>query len=351
MVEARREIPVDPAAPFLGSRGARQAEAVGSFAVDDAGQQQARTHSPACGHRVAHLGDELELVADVAHGGDSSGEVEGSPFNLLEMGVHVPEAGNDKLAGCIDDNRVRRHCHFSGGSDRIDASIFDEHRAIREGRFARHVDDRAPSDGDGAVRARALGGRGFRERGHPVGGREGDQSRERRRQLGTRGLEVIELGVDADERREPAGLVAPQRLASPDHALDAVSIEGNRSAATLDDVAAARFDLRHTVGQQRKGRRPAVRRPETHQLHLHRGRGIPRHREHRSRDRRVSRQGAIADRRGAVGDRHLDVDGRCSRRLSFDREVDGSQRRIELQSRAQRYRGSSIGEGEGGRQH
>ena len=52
-------------------------------------------------------------------------------------------------------------------------------------------------------------------------------------------FEVIELGIHADERRETAGRVAPQRLAAPDDAADAVPIERRPCGRRGHLVAAA----------------------------------------------------------------------------------------------------------------
>ena len=72
-----------------------------AFAVDDAGEENFRADAVAAVEDVMHGGDEGELVADVADGGDAGGEVDGSPLDLLVVGVHVPEAGDEEFSGGV----------------------------------------------------------------------------------------------------------------------------------------------------------------------------------------------------------------------------------------------------------
>src|SRR5262249_61242690 len=79
------------------------------LAVHEAGEENGRTQSLAFFDRVADGADEVELVAAVAHGRHAGGEIERSPLDLLEMGVHVPETGEDRLPLHVDPAGARRN--------------------------------------------------------------------------------------------------------------------------------------------------------------------------------------------------------------------------------------------------
>ena len=116
------------------------------------------------------------------------------------------------------------------------------------------------------MRAARAGGRvdrrgRFRHRGHAVGRRAGDELRNGRFKLRPDGLEVIELRIDADDGCELAGLVGPERLASPQHPAHTVAVERRRPSAEGNRVASTRLDVRRTLRRKRDGRRPPVRRP------------------------------------------------------------------------------------------
>src|SRR5664279_4286705 len=112
--------------PHLGVGGrvhALNADGVRAIAVDNAGQQHVRTERRAAVDGVAHGGDEVELVAHVAHRGNAGGEVDGTPLHLLVVGVHVPKAGNDVLARDIDALHIGGHLHFVAGTGGKNLSV------------------------------------------------------------------------------------------------------------------------------------------------------------------------------------------------------------------------------------
>ena len=116
-------------------------------------------------HRIGHL------VA-VGVGLDSRRGVD------AEVRVHVDEAGRDALAGAVHDRCVGWRIHRR--SDRRDASVFHQHRAVRDGRpGGRH--DRDVADHEGG------------RRGDPVRGREGIGIRPGFRALAGRRLRLVFL--------------------------------------------------------------------------------------------------------------------------------------------------------------
>ena len=50
-----------------------------------------------CGRVHRARADEVELVADIADAGDTGCQVNGAPFHLLVMSMHVPEPGQREI--------------------------------------------------------------------------------------------------------------------------------------------------------------------------------------------------------------------------------------------------------------
>ena len=91
----RANEPVDHRRDVLGTVDAQGAERLRAVAVDQAVDDDARADATAGVDGVAYRRDELHDVAFVAHGGDAGGEVDRGLLDLLDVGVHVPEAGQD----------------------------------------------------------------------------------------------------------------------------------------------------------------------------------------------------------------------------------------------------------------
>ena len=97
------------------------------------------------------------------------------PHRVEEVLVHHDEAGNDGLAGQVDDARVARDRNRAEGPERGDSSVPDEQRLVLAGGRVGRIDETGVNQGDegGAqrdLRTGLLGGhRGGSERG---GGRK-----------------------------------------------------------------------------------------------------------------------------------------------------------------------------------
>ena len=75
---------------------------IGAAAVDDSGQNDAGTDFFSVGDALAAGQEGIGVIGEIADGGDSSGEVEESVV-VGDVGVHVPEAGKQSLAGGVND--------------------------------------------------------------------------------------------------------------------------------------------------------------------------------------------------------------------------------------------------------
>ncbi len=82
--------------------------------------------STALGDGVTNRGDEFEFVAAVADGGHSGCEIDGPPFDLLEVSMHIPEAGEKKLAFCADNLSLLRNFNFGPRPGGDNASIAND---------------------------------------------------------------------------------------------------------------------------------------------------------------------------------------------------------------------------------
>ena len=71
-------------------------------AIDNAGEQKTRSEAAALCDGVAYGSDEFKLVTAIADRRNPGREINWSPLNLLEMRVHVPEAGENSFAVRID---------------------------------------------------------------------------------------------------------------------------------------------------------------------------------------------------------------------------------------------------------
>jgi hypothetical protein len=93
LLEASIVVAIDPLPCLLGSIGARHSDSHWAGAVDKACEEKARTKAASLGNRVAHGFYEFKFVAAIADGGDTGGEIDWPPLDLLEVCMHVPKSG------------------------------------------------------------------------------------------------------------------------------------------------------------------------------------------------------------------------------------------------------------------
>src|ERR1019366_10764364 len=75
---------------------------IGAASVDDAGDDDAGADLFAVGDALAAGEKSVGIVGEIADGGGSSGEVE-EAIVIGNVGVHVPEAGEDGFAAGVDE--------------------------------------------------------------------------------------------------------------------------------------------------------------------------------------------------------------------------------------------------------
>ena len=108
LLEACRVVAIHPHAGLLGCVDASDAKRHGASAVDNSGEQQARAEPSILGDGITDGRDEFKFVAAIADSRDPRCEIDRSPFHLLEVGVHIPEAGQEEFSFGIDDVSVLR---------------------------------------------------------------------------------------------------------------------------------------------------------------------------------------------------------------------------------------------------
>ena len=237
-------------------------------------------------HRVADRGNELELVADVADRRDAGRQVNRPPFDLLEMGVHIPQARHDGLARRPHHGRLPAAPRRDSTGRRPDAAVHHHDRTVQDWFSAGHVEDRRADNRQLAAGLRGLRRRGIGHRRHAVDRRACDELGNQVPELRPRGLEVVELGIHGDQCGKAACRIAPHRFTAPDDAADAVAVEDDGSAVNHHLVAgrAARYEPCHAEAAPPTPGRPCAAQ-YSHQRHLHRRRCIASEREDAGRRR------------------------------------------------------------------
>ena len=89
---------------------------------------------------------------------------------------------------------------------------------------------------------------------HLVACRARDEREERGFQVVADRLEVIELGIARDQRRQRSVAIHPERFDAPHQSLDAVAVEGDGTPVHGDRVSAARANLHMARRKCRQGR-------------------------------------------------------------------------------------------------
>ena len=186
--------------------------------------ENARAEAAALRDGVAHGGDEFEFVAAVAHRGDAGRQIDRSPLDLLEVGVHVPEAGQNGFAVSIDDVRVLGNLYLARGPAATMRPLSNHDGRVGDGAAPVPSMSVPPTIASVELRLPAI----FLEigqRAHAVGAGASDEIAERAFVAFADGFEVIELGVGRDGGDQIAIRVKPERLASPDQSFDGVAVE------------------------------------------------------------------------------------------------------------------------------
>ncbi len=128
---AHRGIAVHPVQRFL--LGAHQyfgGAGIGAGAVHEAGHEDARSHGVAALPSPPQILELVDVVGHVAHGGDAGRHVEQAVV-LAEVGVHVPQAGEEGLPLGVDDLGAGRSGHLAIGANGLDAVAGDDDGGVR----------------------------------------------------------------------------------------------------------------------------------------------------------------------------------------------------------------------------
>jgi len=141
-------IAVNDSDGFSGRGGGDGADGVRAGAVHDSGHVDVGTDAAAAVDGIFDGGDEVELVAAVADVGDSGGEIDGTPLDLLVVGVHVPQAGEDEFAGGVEDGGILRNLDFVARAGSDDGVASGEDDGVGDGRGSGAVDESAAGDGE-----------------------------------------------------------------------------------------------------------------------------------------------------------------------------------------------------------
>src|SRR5918912_1376040 len=103
LLDARLLVTIDHRARLCGRVRADHAELGGAIFINRSGLKGVRPHTAPLFERLAHRPYEIELVADIAHGGHACRQVDWPPFHLLVVRVHVPQTRQQGLAPRIND--------------------------------------------------------------------------------------------------------------------------------------------------------------------------------------------------------------------------------------------------------
>src|SRR5215472_2214414 len=168
-------VTIYPLAGLVGCIDALDTESQRPGSIDDSSEQQTRTETAILRNGIAHRSDEFEFVAAVAHCGYTGGEIDGSPLDLFEVRVHVPEAREQESPCRVNDVGVFRNLYFGSWADGFDASVFDHNGRVGDGGGSRAIDECRADNGErGAVTARnSLGN--VSQRAHVVGSSTSDE--------------------------------------------------------------------------------------------------------------------------------------------------------------------------------
>ncbi len=158
LLEARARVARDRVAAFPRIRGGDRTEGRRARAVDESGEQQARAEGTIA-PRVTQGGGNVEFAAHVARRGHAAGQVDRTPLGLADVGVHVPETRQDRLADDVDRRHVVRHGHRRGRPGGVDPPVADDDHGPLDWRPTGRVDEPRADE-----RERAQGPRGDRAR-------------------------------------------------------------------------------------------------------------------------------------------------------------------------------------------
>ena len=204
------EVVVSPhdGASLLRRRGIDRSERVGTAAVHQAGYKRSRPEGAVCSDCVAKGDDEVQIISHVSHGRHARGEVHGSPLHLHDVGVHIPQAGHDRLSSHVNPARAARHGRRCARTRRDDPSTGDDDSGIGHRRRTGAVDEGSANERYGAGGERCNRVRHAREIRHAVARAAGHQGGQVRLEPFPHCIER-QAAAGGRDRRQATGAVQP----------------------------------------------------------------------------------------------------------------------------------------------
>src|SRR3989441_10517776 len=113
------------------------------FAIDIAGQEHSRAKPLSLLRGITQRSVKLDVITNVARGGNSSGEIRRPKLDLIKMRMHVPKTGQQEFsAGVYDRCRIRNFDLRArpGGNYAI---ALNHHSGICDRRVSSHINQSA----------------------------------------------------------------------------------------------------------------------------------------------------------------------------------------------------------------
>src|SRR5947199_8028486 len=113
------------------------------FAIDIAGQEHSRAKplSLLCG--ITQRSAKLDVVTNVARGGNSSGEIRRPKLDLVKMRMHVPKTGQQEFSVRVYDGCRSRNFDLRARPGGDYAIALNHYNGICNRRFSSHIDQSA----------------------------------------------------------------------------------------------------------------------------------------------------------------------------------------------------------------
>src|SRR6266480_7909176 len=110
------------------------------FAIDIAGQEHSRTEPLSLLRGITQRGAKLDVVADIARGCNSCGEIRRPKLDLVKMRMHVPKTGQKEFSAGVYDRCRSRNFDLRARSGGKDAIALNHHGRICDRRFSSYID-------------------------------------------------------------------------------------------------------------------------------------------------------------------------------------------------------------------
>ena len=207
---------------------------------------------------LLHGVDVAKLTAAIPHGGDACGKIGRAPLGLLKMGVHVPQAGQDRFSFCRNHQRILRHGYLAGCTNAFDFPVFEKKRCVGKYRTVFYVHRVAANDGRQRLRCKRRLAGGLCKKPHAIYGGPLDELRKQGLVRLVHHFHLVAFGIVCNQANQLAFVIGPQHLGAPDQALNHVAVYGQWLAVERKAVPAVFKNGKGTGRQGRQGLRSLV---------------------------------------------------------------------------------------------